>query len=360
MPFIAFCGTTQNNQFVVPTWNIFFFLIFNAELTGGSRASLNRCCFLSPCFPVCMRFPASLHPPSPSTSGTCWKRRTKPITSTTWRSRLVIATSPLTSTFCPWGPSSSGNSSCPSIAGSTRRRWGGVKMLSGVICSYLKKSQQTSWNMSCTSSTRTPVSCWCTGPGRGSRVHHLDKTRWGEGGVYLFYQKNLFFRLLQAFEFCWNFEITQQPKFDQVFLWSFVDLWDECDHFLCFCCLGQDSEQERLISSLQDFGLSGRSALEVYRSLSPSTRDDSNKSKNKSSKPVKKGKGGKGDKGKANEGGANPVKTLQAVSKKLGLGSLSARWEAVPVLNSLNMIYCNWTCLLFFQTRWCEVWKWKN
>lgn len=93
----------------------------------------------------------------------------------------------------------------------------------------------------------------------------------------------------------------------------------------CFYCLGQDSEQERLISSLQDFGLSGRSALEVYRSLSPSTRGDSNKAKNKSSKPGKKGKGGKGDKGKANEGGMNPVKTLQAVSKKLGLGCLSAR-----------------------------------
>ncbi|XP_037532373.1 inhibitor of Bruton tyrosine kinase [Nematolebias whitei] len=101
----------------------------------------------------------------------------------------------------------------------------------------------------------------------------------------------------------------------------------------------QDSEQERLISSLQDFGLSGRSALEVYRSLSPSTRGDSNKSKNKSSKPGKKGKGGKGDKGKANEGGANPVKTLQAVSKKLGLGSLSARLDGVKYENGkINVI----------------------
>lgn len=105
------------------------------------------------------------------------------------------------------------------------------------------------------------------------------------------------------------------------------------DWFLCLCCLGQGSEQERLISSLQDLGLSGHSALEVYRSLSPSAKSDIDKSKSKSSKPGRKGKGAKGDKGKANEGGANPVKTLQAVAKKLGLASLSARWEAVCTVN---------------------------
>lgn len=91
------------------------------------------------------------------------------------------------------------------------------------------------------------------------------------------------------------------------------------------CRLGQDSEQERLISSLQDFGLRGCSALEVYRSLPPSAKGESNKTKNKGSKSGKKGKGGKGDKAEANEGGSNPVKTLQAVAKKLSLGSLSAR-----------------------------------
>uniref|UniRef100_A0A667Y0R6 Inhibitor of Bruton tyrosine kinase n=1 Tax=Myripristis murdjan TaxID=586833 RepID=A0A667Y0R6_9TELE len=36
----------------------------------------------------------------------------------------------------------------------------------------------------------------------------------------------------------------------------------------------QSSEQERLISSLQDLGLRGRSALEVYRSLPPTTKGD--------------------------------------------------------------------------------------
>lgn len=89
----------------------------------------------------------------------------------------------------------------------------------------------------------------------------------------------------------------------------------------------QDSEQERLISSLQDLGLRGRSALEVYRSLPPATKGDGDKAKSKGSKPGKKGKGGKGD--KANEGGANPVKTLQGFAKKLGLGSLSARLDGV-------------------------------
>lgn len=93
--------------------------------------------------------------------------------------------------------------------------------------------------------------------------------------------------------------------------------------FHCLCHLGQDSEQERLITSLQDLGLRGRSALEVYRSLPPAAKGDGDKAKGKCAKPGKKGKGGKGD--KANEGGSNPVKTLQSVAKKLGLGSLSAR-----------------------------------
>ncbi|XP_034729824.1 inhibitor of Bruton tyrosine kinase [Etheostoma cragini] len=95
----------------------------------------------------------------------------------------------------------------------------------------------------------------------------------------------------------------------------------------------QDSEQERLISSLQDLGLRGRSALEVYRSLPPATKGDGDKAKSKCAKPGKKGKGGKGDKAGANDGGANPVKTLQGVAKKLGLGSLSARLDGVKYEN---------------------------
>ncbi|XP_068586194.1 inhibitor of Bruton tyrosine kinase [Cebidichthys violaceus] len=91
----------------------------------------------------------------------------------------------------------------------------------------------------------------------------------------------------------------------------------------------QDFEQERLISSLQDLSLRGRSALEVYRSLPPATKGDGDKAKSKCAKPGKRGKGGKGDKAGANEGGANPVKTLQGVAKKLGLGSLSARLDGV-------------------------------
>lgn len=94
---------------------------------------------------------------------------------------------------------------------------------------------------------------------------------------------------------------------------------------LCFSV--QDSEQDRLISSLQDLGLSGRSALEVYRSLPPATKGVGDKAKSKGSKPSKKAKGDKADGAGAKEGGSNPVKTLQGVAKKLGLGSLSARWD---------------------------------
>lgn len=64
----------------------------------------------------------------------------------------------------------------------------------------------------------------------------------------------------------------------------------------------------------------GRAAVEVYRSLPPAAKGDGDKAKSKNAKLGKKAKGGKGD-----EGGANPVKTLQGVAKKLGLGSLSAR-----------------------------------
>lgn len=90
----------------------------------------------------------------------------------------------------------------------------------------------------------------------------------------------------------------------------------------------QNFEQERLISSLQDLSLTGRSALEVYRSLSPATTGG-DKAKSRCAKPGKKGKGGKGDKAGVNEGAANPVKTLQGVAKQLGLGSLSARLDGV-------------------------------
>ncbi|KAM3873183.1 inhibitor of Bruton tyrosine kinase [Diretmus argenteus] len=102
----------------------------------------------------------------------------------------------------------------------------------------------------------------------------------------------------------------------------------------------QDSEQERLISSLQDLGLTGRSALDVYRSLPPATNGDGDKAKSKSSKPGKKGKGGKGDKAGANGGGTNPVKALQGIAKKLGLGSLSARLDGVKYENGkINVIH---------------------
>ncbi|KAJ8354071.1 hypothetical protein SKAU_G00216380 [Synaphobranchus kaupii] len=74
--------------------------------------------------------------------------------------------------------------------------------------------------------------------------------------------------------------------------------------------------------------LQGRAALEVYRSLP-------NPQSNKSTKTSKKNKGGG-----ASEGGANPVKTLQGVAKKLGTGSLSARLDGVRYENGrINVIH---------------------
>uniref|UniRef100_A0A665VKC1 BTB domain-containing protein n=1 Tax=Echeneis naucrates TaxID=173247 RepID=A0A665VKC1_ECHNA len=75
------------------------------------------------------------------------------------------------------------------------------------------------------------------------------------------------------------------------------------------------------------------SALDVYRSLPSATRGDDEKAKSRGSKPGKKMRRGKGDKAGANDGGANPVKILQGVAKKLSLGSLSARLDGVKYEN---------------------------
>lgn len=91
-------------------------------------------------------------------------------------------------------------------------------------------------------------------------------------------------------------------------------------------CFNQESNEERLISSLQDLNMRGRSAVEVYHSLPPAAKEDV-KAKSTNAKPGKKAKGGKGDKAEVTANGSNPVKILQTVAKKLGLGSLSARWE---------------------------------
>lgn len=77
---------------------------------------------------------------------------------------------------------------------------------------------------------------------------------------------------------------------------------------------------QQLIHSLQVLGLEHRPALEVYRSIPAQAREEADKPKNKSAKSGKKGKSGS-----IGEPGQNPVKMLQGVAKKLGLGSLSAR-----------------------------------
>ncbi|TTA40553.1 Inhibitor of Bruton tyrosine kinase [Bagarius yarrelli] len=89
----------------------------------------------------------------------------------------------------------------------------------------------------------------------------------------------------------------------------------------------EHKQQQQLICSLQDLDVSGRSALEIYRSL-PSGLSQGEKPKSKTAKSGKKDKGGS-----ANEPSHNPVKMLHGVAKKLGLSSLSARLDGVKYVN---------------------------
>lgn len=92
----------------------------------------------------------------------------------------------------------------------------------------------------------------------------------------------------------------------------------------------KQKQQQQLISSLQDLNVSGRSALEIYRSLPASVLSQREKPMSKGAKSGKKEKGDS-----ANESSHNPVKMLQGVAKKLGLGSLSARWDFL-----ISCIFC--------------------
>ncbi|TRY71260.1 hypothetical protein DNTS_006990, partial [Danionella cerebrum] len=87
-------------------------------------------------------------------------------------------------------------------------------------------------------------------------------------------------------------------------------------------CSRESAPNDTLIHSLEDLVLEKRSALDVYRSLPVKSLEDSEKSKSKGNKPGKKVKS-------VGENGGNPVKMLQGVAKKLGLGSLSARLDGV-------------------------------
>ncbi|XP_036394726.1 inhibitor of Bruton tyrosine kinase isoform X1 [Megalops cyprinoides] len=99
---------------------------------------------------------------------------------------------------------------------------------------------------------------------------------------------------------------------------------DSCELLVHGSRPGPPPPQDPALSGLHDLslpeGLRGRSALEVYRSL-PAAQ-------NKSTKTSKKNKGGG-----AGELAPNPVKTLQGVAKKLGVGSLSARLDGVKYEN---------------------------
>uniref|UniRef100_A0A673KBN7 Inhibitor of Bruton tyrosine kinase-like n=1 Tax=Sinocyclocheilus rhinocerous TaxID=307959 RepID=A0A673KBN7_9TELE len=106
--------------------------------------------------------------------------------------------------------------------------------------------------------------------------------------------------------------------------------------------------QQQLIHSLQALGLEKRSALDVYRSLPAKTYEDADKPKAKNTKSGKKGKSGN-----VGEPGQNPVKMLQGVAKKLGLGNLSARLDGVKFENGkkktgnklrFNQKKCSYLC----------------
>lgn len=84
----------------------------------------------------------------------------------------------------------------------------------------------------------------------------------------------------------------------------------------------EQQQQQQLICSLQELNVSGCSALEIYRSLPASVPGQGEKPKSKNAKSGKKDKGGS-----ANDPSHNPVKMLQGVAKKLGLGSLAARYD---------------------------------
>uniref|UniRef100_A0A8C5AE70 Inhibitor of Bruton tyrosine kinase n=1 Tax=Gadus morhua TaxID=8049 RepID=A0A8C5AE70_GADMO len=113
--------------------------------------------------------------------------------------------------------------------------------------------------------------------------------------------------------------------------------------------------QERLISSLQEMDLRGRSALDVYRSLVPGSQRDADKTKKNAPKPGKKAKGARGDdKAGANGGGSNPVKALQGIAKKLGLASLSARLDGVKYENGrINVVHKKTGNKLKFNQKKC-------
>uniref|UniRef100_A0A8C5E5B2 BTB domain-containing protein n=1 Tax=Gouania willdenowi TaxID=441366 RepID=A0A8C5E5B2_GOUWI len=115
---------------------------------------------------------------------------------------------------------------------------------------------------------------------------------------------------------------------------------DSCELLVHGACPRVDSEQETLITSLKDLGLRDHSAVAVYRTLSPATNGECDKTKSKNSKPGKKAKGGRNDKTRTNEGKTNPVLCLQSVAKKLGLSSLSARLDGVKYENgAINVLH---------------------
>ncbi|KAI5106425.1 inhibitor of Bruton tyrosine kinase, partial [Silurus meridionalis] len=112
---------------------------------------------------------------------------------------------------------------------------------------------------------------------------------------------------------------------------------------------GPEQEPQQLICSLHELNVSGRSALEIYRSLPTSVPSQGEKPKGKSAKSGKKDKGGS-----ANDPSHNPVKMLQAVAKKLGLGTLSARLDGVKYeKGQINMVQKKTGSKLRFYLKKC-------
>lgn len=88
-------------------------------------------------------------------------------------------------------------------------------------------------------------------------------------------------------------------------------------------------EERQIIHNLQKLNLSRHSALEIYRSLPASVPDHVEKSKSKSTKAGKKVKGSS-----VGDSSLNPVKMLQGVAKKIGLGALLTRLDSVRYENA--------------------------
>ena len=126
---------------------------------------------LPPCFPVCMRFPPSPRPLSPTTCVHSEPRPTRRTASMTSLCRPATAPSPPTSTSSPCAPTSSGSfysartaRATAATAGMTgawtrRRRCAAVRTRPAATCWSWRRFRRSCWSRHCSSSTQTRATC---------------------------------------------------------------------------------------------------------------------------------------------------------------------------------------------------------